>query len=148
MTLQLPELEDDGLLTPEINSWGEEKYRLVSTYASIFATSMKRKWQCRVYVDLFAGAGRSRIKRTKRIVPASPMLALNVPDRFDKYIFCEIDPFKNEALKKRVSRDYSEVDVEYIDGDTNNSIHKILEKIPIGHRDYKVLTFCFVDPFK
>ena len=34
---------------PEIGSWGEEKYRLVRNYCQIFATSMKDKWQCRVY---------------------------------------------------------------------------------------------------
>lgn len=148
MTRHLTELRDDGLMTPEINSWGEEKYKLVWNYASIFATSMKRKWHCRVYVDLFAGAGRSRIKRTRRIVSASPLLALNISDRFDKYIFCDIDSLKLEALKTRVLIDYPTVPVEYLTEDVNNSTAKILNHIPEGRRGFKVLTFCFVDPYK
>jgi three-Cys-motif partner protein len=135
-------------MTPEINSWGEDKYRLVWNYASIFATSMKRKWHCRVYVDLFAGAGRSRIKGAKRIVPASPMLALDVPDKFDKYIFCDVDGLKIEALKARVLIDYPKVDVQYVPEDTNNSTNRILSLIPQGRADFMVLTFCFVDPYK
>src|SRR5207253_4930431 len=97
---KLPEIEDDGLFTPEIGAWGEEKYRLVSIYDKLFATSMKGKWDCRVYLDLFAGAGCARIK--KRIIPASPLLALDISDKFDKYIFCEIDPRKIQALEQRV----------------------------------------------
>ena len=148
MTLLLPELQDDRLITPEINSWGEEKYRLVWNYASIFATSMKLKWHCRVYVDLFAGAGRSRIKGTKRIIPASPMLALDVQDKFDKYIFCDVDDSKMKALTARVLVDHSKVDVQYVPEDSNNSTDKILSLIPRGSSDFKVLTFCFVDPYK
>jgi hypothetical protein len=48
-------LQDDGLVTPIVGVWAEEKYRLVECYARIFATAMKRKWDMRVYVDLFSG---------------------------------------------------------------------------------------------
>src|SRR5947209_14888854 len=78
MTSKLPELEDDGLVTPEVNAWSEEKYRLVGTYSTLFAKAMKGKWSSRVYIDLFSGAGRARIKGTNRIIPASPMMALEV----------------------------------------------------------------------
>lgn len=43
-------LIDDGLSTPIVGDWAEEEYRLVECYAQIFATSMKRKWDARVYV--------------------------------------------------------------------------------------------------
>jgi hypothetical protein len=75
---ELPDLEDDGLLAPSVGRWGEQKYLHVTNYASVFATSMKAKWDCRIYVDLFAGAGRSRIDGTDRIVEGSPLLALAV----------------------------------------------------------------------
>jgi hypothetical protein len=103
-------LSDDGLITPSIGPWGEHKYRLVSNYARIFAKSMKMKWHCRVYLDLFAGAGRSRIEGTSRIVRASPLLAVDISDRFDRYIFCEKDSAKISTLKKRVQRDYPDID--------------------------------------
>ena len=66
---------------------------------------MKRKWDFRVYIDLFAGAGRSQIEGTSRIVLASPLLALEIIDKFDLYVFCEKDETKMDALIKRVQRD-------------------------------------------
>ena len=102
---------------PEIGPWGEEKYRLVGNYAQIFATSMKQKWQCRFYIDLFAGAGRARIRETRKIVDGSPLIALGIEDRFDRYIFCEKDLTKIDALTKRVTSDYSGIDVHYVAGE-------------------------------
>ena len=88
---KLEYLDDDELLTPEVGPWAEEKYKYVSYYNKLFSTSMKDRWDCRTYIDLFAGAGRSRIRRTNKILAGSPLLALGVPDQYDKYIFCERD---------------------------------------------------------
>ena len=85
----LKSLDDDGLPTLEIGAWGEEKYRHVQLYASLFIRSIRTKWDSLIYLDLFAGSGRSRIRGTKRIVSASPLLILGMPEAFDKYIFCE-----------------------------------------------------------
>jgi three-Cys-motif partner protein len=147
MTYELPTLIDDGLMSEEIGSWGEEKYRLLSLYSQMFAASMKNKWQCRVYIDLFAGSGRSRLKVTNKIVAGSPIVALNVDPRFDKYIFCERSSEKLSALKARVSRDYSGADVSFQHGDANDSVEEILRKIPHHTKGFKVLSFCFVDPY-
>lgn len=147
MTYKLPELEDDGLITPEVGEWGEDKYRLVGYYATLFANSMKGKWGSRVYIDLFSGAGRARIKGTNRIVPASPLLALDVERKFDRYIFCELDGEKIAALEQRVKRDHPDVSALYIPGDTNENIDEILKKIPQHWPGANVLSFCFVDPF-
>ncbi len=147
MTYELPSLIDDGLITEPIGSWGEEKYRLLSLYSQMFAASMKNKWQCRVYIDLFAGCGRSRVTETNKIVAGSPVLALNVEPRFDRYIFCERSAEKLSALKARVSRDYSAADVSFQPGDANESVEDILAKIPQHTKEFKVLSFCFVDPY-
>ena len=80
---------DDGLIIPDVGLWSLKKYELVKNYARIFSTSMKNKWDCRVYIDLYAGAGYSKIRDNSKIVQASPLLAIDIPDRFDKYIFCE-----------------------------------------------------------
>jgi three-Cys-motif partner protein len=143
------QINDDGLITPEIGPWGEQKYRLLQGYAKVFATSMKNKWDARIYVDLFAGSGRSRIRDTGKILLASPLLALQIPDRFDQYIFCEKDPQKLTALEKRVHRAYPNVDVRFILGDANEETRKIATEV----REYaktkkKFLTFCFADPWK
>ncbi|HVS80142.1 MAG TPA: three-Cys-motif partner protein TcmP [Pyrinomonadaceae bacterium] len=147
MAHQLPPLSDDDLVTEEIGDWGQEKYRLLSLYAQMFAASMKNKWNCRVYIDLFAGSGRSKIKGTNRLVAGSPLVALGVDPTFDKYIFCEKDPDKLLALKTRVSRDYRDANVDFQPGDANVAIADILQKIPKYTKDFKVLSFCFVDPY-
>lgn len=144
----LPTLEDDGLFTPAIGSWAERKYKLVQYYASLFATSMVDKWDSRVYIDLFAGPGRGRIKHTTRIIAASPLLAIDVPCRFDKYVFCEIDLVRIETLKARVYREFPSIDAEYIEGDSNANVDSIIAAIPKPSRHHTVLSFCFVDPFR
>ena len=103
MTNELPTLTDDGLITEEIGYWGLEKYRLLHLYAQLFSASMKRKWECRVYIDLFAGCGRSRVKGTNRIVAGSPLVALEVDPTFDRYVFCEKDPGKFNAQNEDLS---------------------------------------------
>ena len=133
---------------PEIGSWGEEKHRLVRNYSRIFATSMKAKWQCRVYIDLFAGAGRAKIKGSTKVVDGSPMIALGIETPFDRYIFCEENPTNIDALSKRVEEHYPGLDTHLIHGDANNSVDEILSLIPQHSPTFKVLGFCFVDPFK
>lgn len=147
MASNIPVLEDDGLLIPEVGLWGEQKYRLVHNYASMFATSMKGKWQCRVYIDLFAGAGFARIEKTSRIVAASPLIALNIRDRFDVYVFCEADETKHNALRARISRLYSNIDARLIEGDANQKVAEILQNIHQNRAGFKVLSFCFADSY-
>jgi len=130
MSISLPSLPDDGLLTPEVGAWGDRKYKLVSHFAGTFATAMKLKWDKRVYIDLFAGPGRVMLKGTDRIVAGSPLLALDVKDRFDKYIFCEQDLGRMEALKQRVRAAAPNADAAFISGDVNASVTDILKAMP------------------
>lgn len=147
MPSKLREVEDDGLITPEVGDWGEDKYRLVSLYGDMFTKSMKDKWHSRVYIDLFAGAGRAQLKETKKIVEASPMLALGLANSFDRYIFCEQHLGKIAALEARVKRQYPDVDAHFIPGDTNKNVEEIKKKIPQNYPDRRVLCFSFVDPY-
>ena len=91
---------------------------------------MKNKFECRVCIDLFAGAGRALLRSSKRIVEASPFQALGVPDPFDRYIFCELDAEKLAALEQRASRKYPVRDVKYVRGDSNENVETILSHIP------------------
>jgi three-Cys-motif partner protein len=121
-----PILKGDGLITLEVGLWAEYKYRLVWNYAKMFAASMKAKWDARVCIDLYAGAGRSRLENTKTIVPASPLLAMAIPNKFDKYIFCENDKEKMQALKTRVKRDYPNSNASFIEADVNKNIEEVI----------------------
>lgn len=144
---KLPVLEDDGLITPDVGFWAEKKYRLVQNYATMFATSMQGKWDHLVYVDLFAGAGRSLLRDRNEIVAASPLLALDIPTPFTQYIFCELDAAKFAALQQRVHRGHGHCDVRFLHGDANMLVDRILAEMPRPHRGCKVLGFCFADPY-
>ena len=141
-------IADDGLIIPEVGSWSEQKYRLIGYYAKLFSTGMKNKWDCRVYIDLYSGSGLAKIKGTERIVKGSPLLAVDIPDPFDLYIFCDANPKNIEALKTRVSNNFPGVKSKYIAGDANRNVDKILRMIPQYSRSNKVLSLCIVDPFK
>jgi len=140
-------LDDDGLPTPEIGAWGEDKYRHVQLYASLFIRSMRNKWDALVYVDLFAGSGRSKIRGTTRIVNASPLLILDLPEVFDHYIFCEGETINAQALETRCQRDFPDRKVAVVAGDANASVDRVMRQMPQPGKNYKMLGFCFLDPF-
>lgn len=142
---ELPTLEDDGLITPIVGDWAEDKYRLVRCYAELFATAMKDRWPHRVYLDLFAGPGRARIRGKKRIIPAPPLLALDLKYPFTRYVFSEYSPDKLDALKRRVAQASPHADARFVLGDTNSNISEIIQHLPPGGG---VLTFCFADPYR
>jgi len=144
----LKPLDDDELPTPEIGAWGEEKYRHVQLYASLFVKSMRTKWDDLIYLDLFAGSGRSRIRGTGRIVSASPLLVLGMSEAFDRYIFCERDNNNIETLVTRCRRDFPKRKIAIIPGDANASVEQIITEMPRPGRSRKVLGFCFLDPFR
>jgi three-Cys-motif partner protein len=134
----------DGLKATSIGRWALDKYRLVSLYGRLFSTAMKRKWPVRAYIDLYAGSGFSEIEESKQLYWGSPLLALGVPDPFDRYVFCERDPESLEALRKRVTRFFPSADVHFVAGDCNERIAEIVSHVPTGNG---VLSFCFTDPY-
>ncbi len=140
-------LPDDGLPMPLVGSWALQKYRLLDLYDTLFSTGMKRRWNQRVYIDLFSGPGRARIRGAERIEETSPFIALRVPDRFDKYIFCDRNEKNISALRDRVGREFSDVEAAYVPGDCNEVVARIVEHIPRPSSGKSVLCFCFADPF-
>jgi|SRR5579859_1304175 len=140
-------VDDDGLITPEVGGWAETKYRLLALYYELFSTGMKNKWDQRVYMDLYAGAGYSRIQGTSRFLKASPAIALTIPHLFDKYIFCEESKDLLDALKTRAQRIAPEANVAYIAGNCDAEIERIYKEIPKASSTNRVLSLCLVDPF-
>jgi three-Cys-motif partner protein len=139
-------VEADGLVYNDVGTWTEAKHRLVAYYAALFSAAMKDQWQKRVYIELYAGAGYSRIRDTDRVIPGSPIQALSLKVPFDKYVFCEQDASKREALQIRVKRHAPSAEVTFIPGDCDASVDQILAAIPQYSKANKVLSLCFVDP--
>jgi three-Cys-motif partner protein len=109
---------------------------------------MKEKWDQRVYIDLFAGAGHSRVEKTNRCLLGTPLLALRVAHPFDWYIFCDQDPDCMSALRKRVEAMHPTAEVRYVPGNVNLVTSHVLEEMPPLASGRKVLGFCFADPFR
>jgi three-Cys-motif partner protein len=147
MADDLPQPSIDKLAWPEVGAWTEDKHRIVSLYAALFSNGMKKKWGERVYVELYAGAGYSRIRGTQKIILGSPLRALAAEQTFDKYVFCEAIPRNLEALKARVSLHFPAAKVAYVAGECDEKVTEILAEIPRGSKDSTVLTLCFADPF-
>src|SRR5258708_4143841 len=139
--------QDDGLITPEVGRWAEPKYRLISLYDELFATGMKNKWDQRVYIDLYAGAGVGLVRGTGIRLKGSPILGLTVSSPFDKYIFCEERAELLSALKKRAESHAPGADVTYVPGNCDNEIDEICKSIPKFSTANRVLSLCLVDPF-
>lgn len=137
----------DSYETPEVGEWAEEKGGLLAHYCQQFATAMKNRWDERVYIDLFAGAGKVRVRGSNKVLLGSPLLALAVRDPFDKYIFCEKDPGPLQALRNRVSDMHPGAQVTYIPGDVNRHVEQILQAMPPFSKTQKVLGFCLADPY-
>src|SRR6266404_243147 len=144
----LPDARDDGLYYQnDVGPWVEDKHRLVALYQALFSTGMKNKWEKRIYIDLFSGPGLVRVRGNGKFLWSSPLLALQVKDPFDRYIFCDSDRNALDALRVRVERLFPNADVCYICGDSNQKAREICDKIPTASSSQKVLSFCFVDPY-
>lgn len=147
--LELPRVDDDGLPSIEVKPHSLQKHLLIWHYARQFSTGMKKKWGHRVYIDLFAGPGHGQLVGESTFVKGSPLLALDVPDPFDRYIFCERDPGSMAALRSRANGSCpSGSHLEFIDGDVNDAAARVHEAIPRGRRGSTVLALCIADPYK
>lgn len=139
-------VENDNLKLPDpVGSWSEKKYSLMGGYCEIFNSGIKNRFRNRVYIDLFAGAGFVPIKGRDKILKSSALVALSIPTPFTKYIFCEMDETKIDALEKRARREFPERDMIFIPGDSNQTIDRVISEI--RKLDFSTISFCFVDPF-
>ncbi|MFZ4464264.1 MAG: three-Cys-motif partner protein TcmP [Bacteroidales bacterium] len=141
------QVEKDDNFTPIVREWSLEKYKLVGSYCDIFTNGMKGRWDQLVYIDLFAGAGHATIEETGKTYLSSALIAMSIPNPFTKYILCEEDPIRFDALSKRVNNSFNHLDVEIIHGDSNQITDKVLRSIPSFNKNNTLLPFCFVDPY-
>src|SRR5437763_10739163 len=104
---------------------GGRQTRPCLVLAKLFSTGMKDKWDERVYIELYAGSGYSKVKDTSRTIAGSPIQALALEHPFDKYIFCEKNPKALDALRVRVAKTAPSARVAYVCGDCNQRVGDI-----------------------
>lgn len=135
--------ESDGLPSMDVGPWAEKKYSLIRLYTELFSTGMKNIWEHRVYVDLFSGPGKVKVRETSKVLLGSPLLALDIPDKFSSYVFCDQNRESIQALQKRVEKSHPNAKAVFIHGDCNRNLGDVIKHIP----ERKALTFCLMDPY-
>lgn len=138
------EIQNDGLVLPEVGPWAKRKYHFLARYLHLFSTGMKNKWPERHYIDLFASAGFAQIEGSNKILMSSACIAANVPDKFTRIHCCELDPELFGALGSRLARFPQPTPPKLHNGDANKQIGTILDYVP----DRGALCVTFVDPCK
>jgi three-Cys-motif partner protein len=123
-----------------VGYWSKDKLRYLAEYMDVFTTSMRDKWLT-VYVDLFAGPGKSKIRGSSEIIKGSPLAALDVRYAFNRYIFVEAAPEALSALEKRVAQYKGTMEIYTKEIDCNISLGDVTSLIP-----HDSLTLAFIDP--
>lgn len=135
--------DDDGLPARCVNEWSDEKLFYLRNYAGIFSKGMSKKWANRVYLDLFAGAGRYRVKPAGRFESGSPLIALGLP--FTHYYFCDLSADVTATLDQRVKKVIHEDQYARVfTGDANVVVHELRRQVT--NLGPKTLSLAFIDP--
>ena len=140
----------DGGITTEYGSHTALKLITVHYVSDMFtkiARSSKRKTQGfdgAVYVDLFAGTGLVKVKDTGDIVAGSAPCASMSGKGFDYSIMVEMNKNRCKILKKRMLKIPRKDDFDIVNGDANEVIDNVIDKIKSRFNNPIILAF--VDP--
>ncbi len=137
------------MLKPEaIGLWTEIKLQIIREYAAAYTTILKEQSWCRsyAYIDAFAGGGGFVSKEDReRLIPGSPLNALNVANKFTEYHFIDIDPEKIERLKQ-LTADRPEFNtIHFYVGDANGKVAQ--EILPQFQYNSFKRALCILDPY-
>lgn len=131
-----------------IGVWSEIKLQIIREYAATYTTILKEQSWCRsyVYIDAFAGGGEFVSKEDQeRLIPGSPMNALNVPNKFTEYHFIDIEQSKIERLKELTAERPEAKSIHFHVGDANLLLRKkIIPQFP--YSSFK-RALCILDPY-
>lgn len=94
--------DDEGSLSRIVQLHSLDKDYYAYRYADIVSRAMRGKFPSLWWVELFAGPGRLYCAPEDRYYEGSPVRALNLSQRFDGYVFNDLDPSCVEALAPRV----------------------------------------------
>ncbi|MBI2514052.1 MAG: 23S rRNA (adenine(2030)-N(6))-methyltransferase RlmJ [Opitutae bacterium] len=133
----------------EIGDWSVDKLRILRDYSERYSLILQNQRNQRGakqfftgYIDAFAGAGEHVHKTSGAIVKGSPLIALELPHRFDHYEFIDLNPERVGRLIRLAQR-WSNVSVHQ--GDCNDVLLKaVLPKY--RYDDYR-RALCFLDPY-
>lgn len=91
--------EEDGQPVRCVGPWSLNKHYYIERYIDIFHSGMAKTFPILNYIDLFAGPGKCRVKRTRELTDGSPLIAARFG--FTGYFLVDMNPDAVVALKKR-----------------------------------------------
>jgi three-Cys-motif partner protein len=101
----------DKLIVDEVGPWSADKHERLRRYIDISRGARAKYVPPRgtggaAYIELFSGPGKSRIRDTTKIVPASPLVAYAAAKasnvRFSAIYLNDLDFYKSAAVDKRI----------------------------------------------
>jgi three-Cys-motif partner protein len=128
----------------QIGFWSEIKLEIIKKYANAYTSIMAKQTWCRgyVYIDAFAGAGKHISKRTGKMIPGSPLNALEVEPPFTEYHFIDLVEERADVFRQ-ISKENPNVHAYH--GDCNEIL---LTKIfPALTYDSFKRALCILDPY-
>lgn len=91
----------DGLPAMCVGQWIRQKHYYLRRYINIFTRGMYSQSLNRSSLDIFAGPGLATVRKEEAVILGSPLLALEHPVGFTRYVFVEQDEVSRRALKAR-----------------------------------------------
>lgn len=126
----------------EVGEWSELKLEILRKYAVAYTTILRSNRLRPIYIDGFAGAGQHISRRTKDLIPGSPLNALNVEPPFEELHLVDLEQERVDNLQ-RLTADQNNVHI--YSGDSNALlISKIFPTIL--YEEYK-RALCVLDPY-
>lgn len=140
--------------------WTKQKLHIIEEYLKAYSLVLKNQKVKKIYVDGFAGSGKTEIKQDSKdsielfvvqdninntktsIIDGSPLLSLKY--NFDEYYFIELDHERANKLKENVLNSFPEKagQVHIITGDSNFELLNVVSKITKYDR-----CLMFLDPY-
>ena len=136
----------DGLPALLVSEHVKEKEFPIERMIDIFNSGMKKTWDIRYYIDLFAGPGKCVIKGSGEEVEGSPILAAKSRVKFTDYFLVDIYSDCLEALRTRINSIglASQQDFNYYPGEADAVIDELVAELPDGQTS---LGLAVIDPW-
>lgn len=145
-------MDSDNLPVGEVGEWALQKHEYLKRYIEV-SRAARKKFLVRnrpggaTYIDLFCGAGRSRIKHSGAIVDGSAIVAwmasVDAKTPFSKIYVCDADPDNLNACVSRLKS--LGAPVEGFALTAIAAAPKVAQSILVNHPFG--LHFAFLDPF-
>src|SRR5947207_3308245 len=101
----------------EVGNWSELKLEILTKYAKSYTTILRGNKLHPIYIDGFAGAGQHISRRTKELIPGSPLNALNIEPAFEEFHLIDLKQERVDNLQKLTA---GKANVHIYNGDSNS----------------------------